>query len=375
MERLRISRRSAVLAVAVLGAVLLLMRVAAAAERVLGWVLVAAVLAGLVHPLVARLQRRMPRGAAVMIVMTGLVGVLGVVGYGLVDDVMSETRRLQEVAPARVREIEESPRFGEAARELELAERTERLLEDLPDRLRGGEPAEALRAAATRGVAYLTTGILTIFLLLHGPRILLAASRQFTREDRRHRVEALSYRVYMRSFAYARSTVAIAAAAGLFAYVAARVANVPAPVPLALWVSLWDLVPIGGALVGALPIVTMAAVSSGPRAAGLLIVFVAYQLVENLIVQRRVEARSIRVGPFLTLGAGLIGFELSGVAGALLAVLATVIAVTVADELAPGGTLGASSEEGQPSPEAPRGSSPNGPESPAPEPADAAPRH
>ena len=66
----------------------------------------------------------------------------------------------------------------------------------------------------------------------------------------------------------------------------------------------------------------------------MVVAFVVYQTVENLLVQRSVERSTVRVGPFVTLAAGLVGLELSGVAGALLAVLAATIAVTAADELA-----------------------------------------
>ena len=43
----------------------------------------------------------------------------------------------------------------------------------------------------------------------------------------------------------------------------------------------------------------------------------------------------MHVGPFLTLAAGLVGLELAGVPGALLAVLAVTIAIATADEVAP----------------------------------------
>lgn len=333
-ERLRITPRSAVRAVAMLGATLVLIRVADAAQRVLGWILVAAVLACLLHPLVLALQRRMPRGLAVAVVMGTLVATLAAIGYGLVDNISRETDRLQTAGPERAREIERSPRFGKTARDLHLAERTERFLDGLPERLRGGTPAEAIQAAATRGVAYLTTGVLTIFFLLHGPRLAAAAARQIREERRRRRAEAVAYRVYQRAFGYTRSNLAMALAAGLFAYVAARMASVPGPAPLGFWVGLWDLVPVAGAFLGALPIVVLAAVASGGKAAVLAVAFVAYQVVENVVVQRRVESRTVKVGPFLTLAAGLVGLELSGVAGALLSVLVVTVAITVADELA-----------------------------------------
>jgi len=83
-ERLRISARSAVASVAIFGATLALLAVVAASQRVIGWILVAATLAGLLHPLVALVARHMPRALATAIVMLILVGTVGAVGYGLV---------------------------------------------------------------------------------------------------------------------------------------------------------------------------------------------------------------------------------------------------------------------------------------------------
>ncbi|MDQ4132245.1 MAG: AI-2E family transporter [Actinomycetota bacterium] len=334
-RRLRISPRSAVLAVVLLGATSGLLVMVAAAQRVIGWMLVAATLAGLLHPLVRVLERRLPRGVAVLVVMGGLVATAAAVGYDLVDDIRSETRRLQAAAPARAGELERSERFGELARDLNLADRTRRFLDQLPERLRGGTPAEALRAAATRGVAFLATGVLTVFLLLHGPGLARAAIRQVPDPARRERLELIGIDVYRRAFGYARSNLGMALAAGLFAYAVARAAEVPGPAPLGVWVGLWDLVPLAGAAVGALPIVVLAAATSGERALVVALVFVAYQLMENLLVQRRVEAGTLRVGPFLTLFSGLVGLELSGVAGALLCVLAVTVAVAVAVAVAP----------------------------------------
>jgi len=333
-ERLRISPRTAGLSVAVFGATLALLAVVAAAQRVIGWILVAATLAGLLHPLVSLLARRMPRALATAAVMFTLVGTLGAVGYSLVDDVQRETRRLQEAGPERAREIESSDRFGGLARDLRLSERTERFLRDLPQRLRGGTTAEALQAAATRGVAFLATAVLTIFFLQHGPRLARSARNQVRDPDRRAQLHSLGVAVYRRAFGYATSSLVMSLAAGLAAYLAARLAHVPGPAALGVWVGLWDLLPLAGALIGALPIVVLAATSSGERSLALIVVFVIYQAVENLVVQRSVERSTVRVGPFITIAAALVGLELSGVAGALLAVLAATIVMTAADELA-----------------------------------------
>jgi predicted PurR-regulated permease PerM len=333
-ERLRLSTRSVVVAVAMFGGTLAALGVVAAARRVIGWILVAAVAAGLLHPIVTFLARHMPRGLAVLVVMTLLLASASAVVYGLVDDLQRETSRLQQAAPERAQRLEQSPRFGKLARDLKLVERTRKFVRDVPERLRGGTPADALRAAATRGVAFLATGVLTIFFLLHGPRIGRAGLRQIDDPDRRARARSFALSVYTRAFGYASANLTMAVAAGLFAFALARWADVPGPAPLAVWVGLWDLVPVAGAFVGAAPIVVLAAVVSAPKAVVLIIAFVGYQMVEDLAVQRRVEQATIRVGPFLTLVAGLVGIEISGIAAALILVLAVTMVMVAVEELA-----------------------------------------
>jgi predicted PurR-regulated permease PerM len=324
-----------VLLVAMLGGTLALLRLISASQRVLGWILAAAVTAGLLHPVVAWFERKVPRGVAVAFVVLLTAGIGGIVVYGTVDGLVHETRKLERAIPRRAAEIERSPRFGKAAREFKLAERTRRFVNEVPARLRGGTAAEALRSAGTRGVAFLATGVLSIFFMLHGPRIARGAAGQISDPRRRQRVEKLAWAGYHRGFAYARGSLAIAVIAGSLAYVVGRVAQVPGPAPLALWVGIWDVVPIVGTFVGALPIVFLAGVSSTTKAVVVALIFIAYQVFEYGLLQRPLERRTIKLGPFLTVLGGFAGLELYGIGGALMVILVGSVAVAVADEWAP----------------------------------------
>lgn len=333
--RLRITTRSALVAVALFGLTLVVLRVAVAAQRVLGWVFVAAAVAGLLEPLVRRASRRLPRGVAVLAVVFGSALTLGVVGYGLVDALVSETERLQRAAPAAAERIEQEGQFAKLARQVRLADRTERFLEQLPERLRGGTPAEAVRAATTRAVAFLATGVLSIFFLLHGASLASGAARQLRLSEVRTRVERVASAVLHRGFGYARGNIAMSAAAGLTSYAVARIADVPGPAPLAFWVALWDLVPLIGFAVGALPIVVLSGVGHTGRGITVALFFALYQVLEAVMVQRRLERRTVRLGPFLTVAGGLAGLELYGIGGALGTILILALVVVALDELAP----------------------------------------
>ena len=334
-ERLRLTPRSAVVAVALFGATLGLLGLLAASRRVLGWVLAAAAIAGLLHPLVVALRRHVHRGLAVLLVAAAAVTTVGVVAYRVVDDVRDQTERLSRAAPAAARRLEaDEGRLAELAREADLSERTQRFVDEVPERLRGGTPAQALRAAATRGVAYLATLVLSVFFLLHGPDLAAGALRQVHDPARRARLEQVAGAAFRRGFGYARGTIAMALVAGAFGYAVASVADVPGPAPLGLWMALWDGVPYFGAVIGALPIVLLGGVGDPGRGLALAAVFLAYEAVESFAVQRRLERRTVRVGPFLTAAAAFAGIELYGLGGALLAVLATCLVVATLEELA-----------------------------------------
>lgn len=329
------SPKSAVILVAMLGATLALMRLIQSSQRVIGWILTAAAVAALLHPVVSLFQRRMPRGIAVALVvlLTGALG--GFVVYGTVNSVVRETRKLERAIPKRAAELERSKRFGKAAREFRLEARTRRFVHEVPARLRGGTPTDALRSAATRGVAFLATGVLSIFFLLHGPRLVRAGINQINDIGRRMRAEALAVATYRRGFGYARGSMAIAVVAGTLAYIVSRAASVPGPAPLAIWVGLWDVVPIIGTFVGALPIVLLAGVRSTTTAVVVAIVFIAFQVGEYQLMQRPLERRTIKLGPFLTVVGALIGLELYGLGGALMTLLFASLGVALLDEYAP----------------------------------------
>lgn len=335
-ERLRITPRSAVVAVSLFGLTLTLLGLVAASRRVLGWVVAAAAMAGLLHPIVSRFGRRLPRGLAVAIVVPVVLTTIGVAAFRVVDDVRTQTDRLRTAVPAAARRLEQDDgRFAELAGEAQLSERTRRFVDEVPERLRGGTPAQALRSAATRGVAYLATGVLTIFFLLHGPRLAAGAAGQVADPASRARLERVADAAFIRGFGYARGTIAVALLAGAFGYVVASAADVPGAAPLGLWMALWDAVPYFGAVLGALPIVLLGGVGDPVQGLVLGLVFVAYELFETFLLQRRLERRTLRVGPFLTVAGAFAGLEMYGLGGALLAVLAIALALAALEELAP----------------------------------------
>lgn len=305
----------------------------AASARVIGWILVAATLAGLLHPAVNALTRWMRRGLALIVVVLVCLAASGFIAYRVVDDINTQLHELQDALPRAARSIEQSDRFGKSARDMHLATKVGQFVDELPSRLRGGSTADALRAAATRGVAFLATGVLTIFFLIHGRRLLDAGAKQLS-PARSHRVRRVAAAVYARSWWYVAGSLAMAAMAGLLAYATARALDLPGAAPLSVWMALVDVIPVLGIVLGGLPLVLLAAATSPAWETTLAaLVLIAWQVFETLYLQHRVERRSLHLGPFLTIAVGMVGLELYGIGGALIALVLAVLVAAAADEI------------------------------------------
>jgi predicted PurR-regulated permease PerM len=328
----RLSLRSAFIVVFALAATVLVLEVLLSAERVIVWVLSAAAVAALVYPVVGWLDRYVPRAVAILLVFVFVLGAVGVVAYGLIDDVQRQTRRLQVEAPERAAELE---RGSDLFRELRLQERVENLVDTIPQRLQGGSAADAIRSAANRGLAFVASTILTLFFVLYGPAIVRGTIEQVRDPAQRSRVDRIVNHASGRALGYARGTLAIAVVEGVIAWAVAALADVPGPAALGGWVGLWSLVPVGGVLIGAIPIVAFASATSVTRAVVVALVFVAVALAERIFVKPRLERATMQLGSFVTVLVGFAGLELYGFSGALLALLGAALFLAALLELGP----------------------------------------
>ena len=119
---------------------------------------------------------------------------------------------------------------------------------------------------------------------------------------------------------YMFGNVLISIVAGVTSYVALFVAGVPFRGVLALWVGFADLIPLVGATLGAVPTIAVAFLHSVPAGIGITLFFIVYQQFENNVLQVTVMSRTVALNPLLVLVSVLVGVELLGLLGALVAI-------------------------------------------------------
>jgi predicted PurR-regulated permease PerM len=132
---------------------------------------------------------------------------------------------------------------------------------------------------------------------------------------------------------YVAGNLLISAIASIVTFTSLKILGVPFAEVLALWVAFADLIPLVGATLGAIPTIAVALLHSVPAGIIMVAVFVAYQQFENHVLQVTIMAKTVRLNPLTVLVSVLIGVELFGLLGALLAIPAAGVIQVISRDL------------------------------------------
>ena len=193
-----------------------------------------------------------------------------------------------------------------------------------------GAPAlSVVRRVAGGFFAFLTILVLTFLMVLEGPK-LTASSLKAIGPRHRERVRHVAADCAKAVTGYMAGNLLISVVAGVTTFVFLTVAGVPFAGVLGLWVAFADLIPLVGATLGAIPTVGVAFLASPGKGIAALIFYVIYQQLENHILQPTIMSRTVAINPLAVLVSVLVGVQLFGLVGALLAIpVAGVLQVVV----------------------------------------------
>ncbi|XXF78477.1 AI-2E family transporter [Myxococcaceae bacterium GXIMD 01537] len=285
----------------------------------------AALIALALQHLVVRLRRLgLRRGAAIALVVLGLVVAMAVVALLVVPVAMSQGEGL----------LAELPRLEEQAR-------TTRVFRILRDRLhvlgRGDEAREAREALAAEGMslssllhaiggAFSVAGgaisvfFLVVFMLMFGEGLLRRLLEQ-TLPERRGRYARVMHQVYEATGGYLAGLTFICSVNATLATTFLAILGLPFFLPLGLLSGFSSMVPYAGPVVAGSIITLLTWVTGGIwKAVAVATYFVVYGTLEGNVLAPLVFRRTVHLNPLLTLLAVLFCAELAGVVGAVVAV-------------------------------------------------------
>ena len=299
---------------------------------------VAGFLALILNPLVVALQRRWirRRGPAVAVVTIWTVLVFAVLvatfGYPLVHGLTHFSQRL----PSYVQYAEHGHGWiGQLIRRFHLqtwVTRNAPKLQSLAVTL--ARPALTVGKGAAAMLATLgTIFALLVLFLLEGPKM----SRwllELMPPRRAAYCTRVASEISQSVTGYAFGNLLTSLIAGLVVFVTLTVLGVPFPLLWALWVALVDFLPmIGGALAG-IPTVLFALGHSLTAGIVTAAAFIAYQQIENHVLNPVVMSRTVKINPLLVLLSILVGTSIGSWLGGLFgSFVAALLSIPVAGAL------------------------------------------
>jgi predicted PurR-regulated permease PerM len=304
--------------------------------RIEGLLLVAAFFAVVLSPPVDWLQRRLHlrRALAALAVFLTLFGLVVGMLYLFIRPLIDEVQRFSSDFPTYVRDARagKGP-VGGLVKRYKLdnyVKRNQANIQKAVSKVGTGAISVA-RSVAVAVALLLTVMVLAFMMILYGPDMLSSAVGMLSPPNRaRYRAVGADCAKAVTGYVFGNLLISVIAAAVTFTSLLAF--GVPFTGVLALWVGFADLIPLVGATVGAVPTVLIAFLHSTTAGIGMIVVFVVYQQFENHVLQPAIMARTVQLNQLFVLVSALVGVELFGLVGALLAIPAAgVIQVIVRD--------------------------------------------
>lgn len=292
-----------------------------------------AVLALVAGPAVSALtHRRVPRPVAIALVVGGGLLVMGVVIYWVGLNLVQEVTQLSHRLPTWMRELQQA--YRDDIQPLAASLGINLNLQSLPT---GGDLAGRLPALVIGGVTSALTLTVDVLIVLVSCIWLLASASDLRRgvlaylPGRAHAAVAFGLDTIVVVFGgYVRAQLLIALMIGAMAGIGCALIGVPFPILIAVFAGLFELVPIVGPFAGGAVALLLAATSGWTLVLWTLLLFVAIHAAEGYVLAPRVQARFVRIHPYLAFLALFAGIEVGGFVGALFAVpVASMLAVFV----------------------------------------------
>lgn len=297
---------------------------------------VAILLAAMLRPLVDRVPGRVPRAAAALAVLLGVVvvvlGALALVTAQLTSGLPGLLDKLRGGTDAALVWLEEGPLHLTADRLQEAVAQGRDWMGSHSDRVAAG----ALQFGHTAVDAVAGTLICLValfFFLYYGEKMWEFFVRWFPAASRDH-VDGAFRQGWSSLGAYTRTQLVVAAINALGVGIGAWALGVPFVVPIVVVVFLCSFVPVVGTLISGVVPAALALVEKGPwiALAMIAIVVVVHEL-ESHVLQPVLMGHAVALHPLAVILVVAAGTYLFGIVGALFAVPATALVNSVVRHL------------------------------------------
>ena len=271
-------------------------------------------------PIVGWLVRHgLPRWAAVLIVIVGVLAVVGGFLAAAIPPLAGEATSLAHQVPHYLKDLQNrNSQLGKLNAKYQVQSRVTKLLTSGSGSLVGGVIGAGTLVVGTVS-EILAIGVLSIYFLIGLPQIKLFFYRMVP-HSRRPRAILIGDEIFAKVGGYMLGSFITAVIAGIGTFIWLFAWGVPYPLLLATFVALLDLIPVIGSTVGGIVVSLVALTVSLPVALATLGFYIVYRLAEDYLIVPRIQGRTVEIPALASLIAVLIGGVLLGIVGVLVAI-------------------------------------------------------
>ena len=319
--------------------ILALWSLARAAGTVLLVFLVAGVLALILNPIVHGLQHhaRFPRGLAVTTVYLGLLVTVTGVGFLLANPIADQAQRFGRDVPKITRDANDQLHdvqryFDDHGVNVEVQRQGQTALQTLQEKVIGGTSdivafgGDILARVVEAGLGLILVLVLSLYMLLYGQRIGATVRGAMPPGDGSEEDDYPSRVVhavsgYVRGQLLFSFLMGLGAGLGLWLFGALGIFPDGKTYALAfgIFFGLMEMIPFVGPVLGAIPPVLVAFFQDPLTGLWVALLFLGLQQIEGHVVAPQIFGHTLRINPILVIFALLIGGQLYGIVGALVA--------------------------------------------------------
>jgi predicted PurR-regulated permease PerM len=278
---------------------------------------VSLIVVGTLNPIVGALQRRgLGRGTAVAVTLLTMVAIVSGLALVTVPALWAELARTIQDLPALQEKV--AGWFDRSALTAPLAES---IRHADPKKLFVGSSRDAMKVSSEFGgyLGWTATSIaLAVYVLIDPER---SQGGLYAIVPRQYHVRLARVLLNLETIVggYMRGQIVTSAAIGVYVFILLKVLGIQNATAFAVFAAIADVIPfVGGALT--LAPLTLAAVPHGTAVTIILIsLVILYQELENRILVPRIYGRVLRLNPVAVTIALVVGGQLLGILGALLA--------------------------------------------------------
>lgn len=301
----------------------LLLNIYAFLRAVLAPFFVAMIISYVLNPVVNMLNvRKVPRTIAVLLIYAVFIASLTVLTMNMVPMFMQQLKQLDEHLP-------------------QLTMRAQSLVDNLNNSFMPGSFQSAVNKALLKMENIITTSILDFvnsigttlnllfvafiipflaFYIMKDFRLIEKAALALLPKSHRKNTIKLLLDIDTALGNYIRGQFLVCAIVGMLAYIGYWLIGMPYPLLLASMVAVFNIIPYLGPFFGAAPAILMAASISWKMVLLVVIVNTICQILESNVISPQVVGRTLHMHPLVIIFALLVGGELAGIVGLILAV-------------------------------------------------------